>query len=156
MSHIEALVEQQLMYLCKFRLLELTTWTTAEFTEIGSLLSASVDDIHTPERIDTFDSQKLTSSYIEVEAYIMSHDIFYIFQILQENIENVVEVFSYVKSMFCTDTMNHRSVDRNNKTFRLNDMILCLDEFSFRIMNLPSNLHHARPVVEVSQWSIFI
>ena len=107
MSHIKSLVEQQLMNLSKFRFLKLTSRTSSQLTEISGLLRTSVDDIHTSERIDTFDSQKFASRYIQVETDVMSNNIFHVFQVIQEKIENIVEVFTYVKSVFRTDTMHH-------------------------------------------------
>ena len=156
MRHIETFIKQQLVNLRKFRSFEFTSKTARKFAEFGSLFSTSVDDIYSSERIDILHSQILTCRHIQVESHIMTNDIFHLFESVEENIENIVKILPYIKSTFRTDTVYHRSVDRNDKTFWLDDMILSLNEFSFLIMNLPCNLYHARPIVEISQRGILI
>ena len=59
-------------------------------------------------------------------------------------------------SVFGGDMVHHLGVDGNLKAFRLNDIIVRLNEATFVVVDLPSQLHHARPVVEIRQRRIVV
>ena len=156
MRHIEALVEQQLMNLSQFWSLELTSGTATQLTEVSSLFCTSIDNEFLFQRVNTFFSEIFAADNTNIKHHVMTDDILHSLESLCEDIEHLVEVFAHVKSMFSADAMHHAGVDRNDESLRLNNMILSLDKITFLVVYLPCQLHHTRPVLEISQGRILI
>ena len=47
--------------------------------------------------------------------------------------------------------MHHLGINGDDKAVRLNEIVVVLHEAAFLVMDLPGQLHHAWPVVEVGQ-----
>ena len=58
--------------------------------------------------------------------------------------------------VFGGDMMHHLGVDGNLKAFGLNDIVVILHEAALVVMDLPGELHHAWPVVEVGQRRVIV
>ena len=52
--------------------------------------------------------------------------------------------------------MHHLGIDGDDEAFRLHDEVVVLDEPAFVVMELPSQLHQSRPVVEVCQRGVIV
>ena len=155
MSRAEIFAKQKFMEINKFRQFELAAFATRHFTIFRSLLGAGVDNLPVFQGVLATVAQKLTSDNAEVEVNVMTDKVFSLLGSLEEHVQDIRKRFAVFESVFRRDAMHHLGVDRNSEAVRTHYMILSLNEIAEFVVQLPCNLNHSRPVVEVGQRSVF-
>ena len=52
--------------------------------------------------------------------------------------------------------MNHLGVDGDDEPFGFDQQVMVFHELAFVVVELPSQLHQSRPVVEVGEWCVIL
>ena len=153
---VELLTKQDLVDFFQLGELELTIFAARKLAKIGGLLRAGVDNLPTAQRILATAAQKLATQHIEVEFDVVPNQIFGFGRRLHENIQHLIERLAVFHGMFSRDAMHHFGRNGNLKTFRLNEIVMVFHEAALVVVDLPSQLHHTRPIVEVGQRSVVV
>ena len=156
MGRVEVLAKQQVMELSQTRQLELAALATRELAELSRLLRAGVDDLPAAQRILATAAQKLAAQHIEVEVDIVADKVFGFGGGNHKQVEYLVEWLTIFHGMFGGDAVHHLGVDGDDKAIGLHEIVVVLHEAAFFVMDLPSQLRHAWPVIEIGQRGVII
>ena len=85
----------------------------------------------------------------------MSHQVFGFGGGNHKQVEYLVEWLTIFHGMFGGDAVHHLCIDGDDKAIGLNKIVMVLHKATFLVMDLPSQLHHAWPIVKVGQRSVF-
>ena len=143
------------MELSQTRQLELAALATRELAELSRLLRAGVDDLPAAQGILATAAQKLATQHIEVEVDIVADKVFGFGGGDHKQVEHLVERLAVFHGVFGGDAVHHLSVDGDDKAVGLNEIVVVLHKATFLVMDLPSQLHHAWPIVKVGQRGVF-
>ena len=151
---VELLAKQDLVDFFQFRELELTIFAARKLAKLGGFLRAGVNNLPTTQRVLATAAQKLAAQHIEVEFDVMPDQIFGFGRRLHENIQHLIERFAVFHGVFGGDAMHHFGCNGNLKALWLNEIVMVFHEAALVVVDLPSQLHHTRPVVEIGQRSV--
>ena len=155
MSRAKVFAKQKFVKINKFRQFKTSVTTARELTELSGFFSTCIDYFPFRQRVLATVAQKLTSDNAEVEVNVMTDKVFSLLGSLEEHVQDIRKRFAVFESVFRRDAMHHLGVDRNSEAVRTHYMILSLNEIAEFVVQLPCNLNHSRPVVEVGQRSVF-
>ena len=103
-----------------------------------------------------FLAQKVSAQDAEVKVDVMANEVGHLRSRLQKDVEHLVKRTAVFYGIFGGDMMHRFDVDGYLKALGLNDIVVVFHKTTFVVMNLPCQLHHAWPIVEVGQWRVII
>ena len=153
---VELLTKQDLVDFFQFRELELTIFAARKLAKLGGFLRAGVNNLPTTQRVLATAAQKLATQHIEVEFDVVPNQILGFGRRLHENIQHLIERLAVFHGVFGGNAMHHFGRNGNLKTLWLNEIVMVFHKSALVVVDLPSQLHHTRPVVEIGQRSVVV
>ena len=85
----------------------------------------------------------------------MTDEVFRLLGCFEEHVQHIGKRLAVFEGVFRRDAVHHLGIDRNLEAIGAHYMVLSLNEIAEFVVQLPCNLNHSRPVVEVGQRGVF-
>ena len=149
-GRVELGAEEDLMELVQFRQLIATALAAGQLAELSSLLGTGVHPRPSQQRVGVAVAEELAAHDAEVEVDVMSHEVFGFLSRLQERVEHLMQRQAVFGGMLGGDAVHHLGFDGDDETIGLHQQVVVFHKTALVVVELPSQLHQSRPVVEVS------